>query len=180
MEEFLAKLARALIEKDLRITNGFGLGIGGAIVTGAVQQIYSTRQRSIEEQLMLRPFPFGISDATEREKTFKRYRNELIEQAGIALFVMGNKEVEGKIISAEGVRAEFKLAKAKGLYLIPVGSSGFMATELWNEVVADIATFYPKNTKKIGSLLKALGQPVKNPNELLEPLLKLIDHLTKE
>ena len=178
--EFLSKLARALIEDDLRITSGFGLGIGEAVVTGAVQQIYSTRQRSIEEQLMLRPFPVGISDPQERDMTFKRYRNELVEQAGIAIFVMGNKNVGGKIVSADGVRAEFELAKTKGLYLIPIGSSGSLASELWNEVNSQIAAFFPKNTKTIRPLLKALGNPVQNPNTLLEPLLKLIDYLSKE
>jgi hypothetical protein len=178
--EFLLKLARALIEKDLRITSGFGLGIGGAVVTGAVQQIYSNRQRSVEEQLMLRPFPIGISDALEREKTFKRYRNELIEQAGIAVFVMGNKDMGGKIVHADGIRAEFELAKAKGLYLIPVGSSGSIASELWNEVTSQIEVFFPKNTKAIRPLLKAIGRPVKNPNDLLDPLLKCIGYLAKE
>ncbi|WP_316204493.1 SIR2 family protein [Bradyrhizobium sp. SZCCHNS3051] len=178
--EFMAKLARALIEKDLRITSGFGLGIGEAVVTGAVQQIYSTRQRSIEEQLMLRPFPIGISDPQERDRTFKRYRNELVEQAGIAIFVMGNKNVGGKIVQADGVRAEFELAKAKGLYLIPIGSSGSAASELWNEVTSQIDVFFPRNTRTIRPLLKAIGRPVKDPNDLLEPLLKLIDCLAKE
>jgi NAD-dependent SIR2 family protein deacetylase len=87
-EEFVASLARAIIDKDLRITSGFGLGIGGAVVTGAVQQIYSTRQRSVDEQLMLRPFPIGIADPAERQRTFTRYREELIAQAGIAVFIM--------------------------------------------------------------------------------------------
>jgi hypothetical protein len=36
-EDFLSGLARALIENDLRIASGFGLGIGSAVVTGAVQ-----------------------------------------------------------------------------------------------------------------------------------------------
>jgi hypothetical protein len=180
-EEFLSKLARALIEKDLRITSGFGLGVGTSVVTGAVQQIYSTSQRSIDEQLMLRPFPVGISDAQQRERTFKRYRDELIEQAGIAAFVMGNKmDANGTLINADGVRLEFESAKSKGLYLIPVGSSGSMAGELWKEVAAQIDGFFPKNTGAIRPLLMALGQPVENPNELLDPLLKLIDYLAKE
>jgi Sir2- and TIR-associating SLOG family/SIR2-like domain len=128
-EGFLSSLARGLIEKDLRIASGFGLGIGSAVVTGAVQQIYSTKTRSIDEQLVLRPFPIGIKDSAERQKTFALYREELIAQAGIAVFVMGNKTVDGKIVNAEGVRAEFELAKAKGLYVIPVGSSGWMSSE---------------------------------------------------
>ena len=54
-EDFLVRLAVALIDQDYRIASGFGLGIGGAIVTGATQQIYSSRVRSIDEQLILRP-----------------------------------------------------------------------------------------------------------------------------
>ena len=142
-EEFMSGLARALIEKNLRIASGFGLGLGSAVVTGAVQQIYSTRQRSTDEQLLLRPFPIGIKDTKERQKTFALYREELIAQAGIAIFVMGNKTAKGKIINADGVRAEFDLAKAKGLCVISVGSSGWMAAELWNEVMAQFDTFFP-------------------------------------
>jgi hypothetical protein len=179
-EEFLSNFARALIEKDLRIASGFGLGIGSAVVTGAVQQIYSTRQRSVDEQLMLRPFPIGIKDAQKRQKTFALYRDELIAQAGIAVFVIGNKMASGKVVNADGMRAEFELAKNKGLYVIPVGSSGSMALELWGEVMGQIRTHFPKDTKTIRPLLAEIGKAVKSPTELLEPMLKLIGHLTKE
>ena len=179
-EEFVSKAASALIEKNLRITSGFGLGIGSAVVTGAVQQIYSTRQRSVDEQLMLRPFPIGIKNATDRQKTYARYRQELIAQAGTAIFVMGNKAVAGKTTGAGGVRAEYELAKAHGLYLLPIGASGWMASELWTEVMADIATLFPKNTKAVRPLLESLGKATPDPQSLLTPLLKLMDILTKE
>ncbi|WP_346656093.1 SIR2 family protein [Bradyrhizobium sp. dw_78] len=179
-EQFVSKFARALIDKDLRIASGFGLGIGGAVVTGAVQQIYSIRQRSVDEQLLLRPFPIGIKNMDERQRTFTRYREELVAQAGIAIFIMGNKEVDGKIVNADGMRAEFELAKSKGLYVVPVGSSGSIASELWNEVAGDIKKFFPKNSTKIRPLMEAIGKPVKSPDKLLKPLLELIDLLSKE
>jgi hypothetical protein len=65
-EAFLVKLAGLLIKHDFRINRGFGLGVGGAVVNGAVQAIYSAPRRSIEEQLLLRPFPVGIKDPKER------------------------------------------------------------------------------------------------------------------
>ena len=179
-EQFLSKLARALIDKDLRISSGFGLGIGGAVVTGAVQQIYSTRERSVDEQLLLRPFPIGIKNADERQRTFTRYREELVAQAGIAVFIMGNKEVDGKVVTADGMRAEFELAKSKGLYLVPIGSSGSMGLEFWNEVMGDIKKFFSKNYTKIRPLMEAIGKPVKSPDTLLKPILQLIDLLSKE
>ncbi len=168
-EDFVAKLSRALIDKDLRITSGFGLGIGGAVVTGAVQQIYSTRQRSVDEQLVLRPFPIGIKDQDERQKTFTRYREELIAQAGIAIFIMGNKKVDGVIVTADGMRSEFDLAKDKGLYLVPIGASGSMSAELWNEVITEFDRFYPSAKASTRKLLKKLGESTDKPENLLSP-----------
>lgn len=178
-EEFMSKLAAELIEKNLRITSGFGLGIGSAVVKGAIQQIYSTNYRSIDEQLVLRPFPIGITDETARAQTYKRYRDELVAQAGIAIFVMGNKMVDGRIVNADGVRAEFDAAKSHGLHLIPIGSSGWMAQELWNEVIGKIGTYFQKDTSKIKALMQPIGKAVKNPNDLIKPTLKLIEHLAK-
>ena len=176
-EEFVAKLSRALIDKDLRITSGFGLGIGGAVVTGAVQQIYSTRQRSVDEQLVLRPFPIGITDPTERQTTFARYREELISQAGIAVFIMGNKMVGGALVPADGMRSEFELAKSRDLYLVPIGASGSMAAELWGEVTKDLDTFFPGANKSTKAILAKLGDPTDKPETLLKPLLDLINNL---
>jgi len=179
-EEFVSKLAAALIDRNLRIANGFGQGVGNAVVKGAVQQIYSTSHRSIDEQLILRPFPIGINDPVIRTQTYERYRDELVAQAGIALFVIGNKIVDGQIIKADGVRAEFEAAKAHGLHLIPIGSSGWMAEELWNEVIQKIDTYFPHNTSEIKQLLQPLGKLTTNPSNLIEPILKLIEYLTKE
>lgn len=176
-EQFMSKLAAELVEKNLRITSGLGLGIGSAVVKGAVQQIYSTTHRSIDEQLILRPFPVGITNETARAQTYKRYRDELAAQAGIAIFVMGNKMLDGRIVNADGVRAEFDAAKLHGLHLIPIGSSGWMAQELWNEVIGEIGTYFPKDTSKIKALLQPLGKAVKNPDDLIKPTLKLIEHL---
>jgi len=84
------------------------------------------------------------------------------------------------VVSADGMRAEFELAKSKGLYLVPVGSSDSMASEFWKEVMGDIEKFFPKNSTKIRPLMEAIGKPVKSPDKLLKPLLELIDLLSKE
>jgi hypothetical protein len=179
-EQFLSALARALIDSDYRISSGFGLGVSGAVVAGAVQQIYSTPGRSIEEQLFVRPFPFGIADAAERQMTFNRYREELVTHAGIALFLMGNKLDGGTVVNAAGVRAEFDIAKQKGLYVVPIGSSGFMAQELWQEVMGAFDSYFPNDDGTARALMDVLGAPVTTPDDLLQPVLALIGHLSKE
>ena len=177
-EEFMSKLAAELINKNFRITSGFGFGVGAAVVKGAVQQIYSANHRSINEQLVLRPFPVGISDEKVRAETYRRYRDELVAQAGIAIFLMGNKTVDGKLVSADGIRAEFEAAKLYGLHLVPIGASGWIAQELWDEVIGEIESYFP-NDKKIKTLMQPLGEAVKNPNDLIKPILTLIEHLAK-
>ena len=176
-EQFVAALARSIIDKDLRITSGFGLGIGGAVVTGAVQQIYSTPHRSVDEQLVLRPFPIGIKNEVERSKTFTRYREELISQSGIAIFIMGNKTVDGQVVTADGMRSEFELAKTRGLYVVPIGASGSMAQELWNEVMDDLDTFYPGASVEVKDALMKLGGPTNNPNSLISIVIDLFHKL---
>jgi hypothetical protein len=179
-ENFLVRLAAALIDRDCRITSGFGLGIGSAVVTGAVEEIYSANQRSIDSHLLLRPFPAGIQDPVERSKVFSRYRDELVSQAGIAIFVMGNKSDAGKITNADGMRAEFDLAKEKGLHRLPVGASGAIAAEFWNEMMGDLKGQFPLRDDDFYKLFAHLGQPTTNPLEIIDPLLQLIDALRKE
>jgi hypothetical protein len=169
-----------LIEEDYRIASGFGLGIGSAVVSGATQQIYSTTRRSLEEQLVLRPFPIGIADPAKRQRVADRYRNELISQAGLAIFIMGNKSVGGSTVDADGVRNEFDLAKQHGLQLIPIGASGFVAQQLWREVLADFDKHFPSAPRKAKSLLERLGRPTTKPDELLEPITQLVNLLSKE
>lgn len=179
-ESFLMQLSADLVKRDYRIASGFGLGIGAAVVSGATQQIYSSTSRSIEEQLILRPFPAGITDPAERERTFRRYREEMLAQAGIALFIMGNKSSASGIVDAEGMREEFTLARRLGVHVVPIGASGFVAGELWNQVMADLDTFFPDANRTVKSLLRRIGKPTVRPDELIEPLSKLIDLLSKE
>jgi hypothetical protein len=177
-EQFLAHLASTLIERDYCISTGFGSGVGGAIVAGALERIYADKKRRIDGQLVMRPFPITADGA--HADTFARYRQDLISAAGIAIFVMGNKEEGGKTIVASGVLEEFDLARKAGLFVIPIGSSGFAAKELWTRVVADLAHFFPFEEKLVRPFLEELGKSVSDPMQLLDPLLKFIVFLTKD
>jgi len=179
-ERFLSTLAGSIIDRDFKIATGFGVGVGGPIVSGAVQQIYSTRQRSIVEQLILRPFPIGISDVAKRTETYNRYRRELVAQAGIAIFFMGNSLKDGNPVPSDGIRAEYAQAREQGLYLLPIGASGGATEQLWTETMENAADIFRGIEAKVLPLLEQLGKPVGDPMELLEPVLALIELLAKE
>ena len=67
----------------------------------------------------------------------------MISLAGVAIFVFGNKTDADGVVDAKGVRREFEIAIQHGLTPIPVAATGYMAKQLWDEVVADPAKFYP-------------------------------------
>jgi hypothetical protein len=180
VEDFLARLARSLTERNYRIVSGFGDGVGGAVVSGAVKGIYSRKGLSIDEELVLRPFPLWVEDKVERQRIFDRYREDLVSHAGIALFLFGNKAENGNTVKADGVRAEFELAKKNRLCVVPVGSTGSTAEDLWTEVMADFGTYFPDDKGKIRFIMEAIGKPFTDPIGLLEPLLELVDLLAKE
>jgi hypothetical protein len=180
IEELLINFARGLVKRDMRIASGLGLGIGVAVVSGAVQQIYSGREREIEKHLLLRPFQIELTDPQERRDMFARYREEMISQAGIAVFFMGNKIVDGRVVNAEGVRAEFKLAKAHDLFVIPVGCFGWVASELWSEVMDNFDDYFQNSHEQFRAPMAILGTAPTVPSDLLDPLLQLVDKMSNE
>lgn len=142
-EELASKLASALVRGDCRITSGFGIGIGSAVVNGALDIIYSEKFRHVDEHLCLRPFPQNFSDPIDRAKRWKKYREGILEETGISIFIFGNKkDGSGSIVEADGCIQEFEIARAKGNIIIPVGSTGYAAKTIFERVKAD-ATNYP-------------------------------------
>ena len=142
-EELAGKLAGALVYEDCRVSSGYGLGLGSAIINGALDVIYSDKYRHIDEHLCLRPFPQNISDPKEREKRWKKYREDIIDETGISIFMFGNKKdaTSGKIVIADGCLEEFRIAKEKGNIIIPIGSTGYAAKIIWDEVKNDISNY---------------------------------------
>lgn len=151
-EELASKLAGALVHEDCRITSGFGLGIGPAVINGALHVIYAEKFRHVDEHLCLRPFPQNISDPAERAERWKKYREDMLGETGIAIFAFGNKcDGAGNIIDANGCLQEFEIAKEKGNVIIPLGSTGYVARKILDEVKADIDN-YPYLKKHIDQL----------------------------
>ncbi|HEX3799318.1 MAG TPA: SIR2 family protein [Verrucomicrobiae bacterium] len=174
-EHFVYNLSRRLIAKGYKIVSGFGFGIGGHVISGALQQIYEEHGEKLHDQLMLRPFPQGVGT----QKQWEIYRQDMISYAGIALFIFGNKSENGKTVDAIGVRQEFEIAKNKGLILLPIGATGFISAELWNEVFSDFMAFYPGASDDFKRAFKSLNDTSKNLDSHLGTILMLLEMLKK-
>lgn len=137
-EELAGKLSGALVHGDCRITSGFGLGIGSAVINGALKVIYADKYRHVDEHLCLRPFPQNVTGAA-RTAIYKKYREDMLSETGISIFIFGNKDDgSGKIITAPGCLDEYHIAKAEGNCIIPIGSTGYAAKEIYDEVKTEM------------------------------------------
>lgn len=139
---FMHSLSASLVKGGYRVVNGFGWGIGSAVINGALDAIYSRPDRYSEDQLIMRPFPQVASNGQDLVELWDEYRHRMIGLSGIALFVFGNKAQDGQIINADGVRKEFNIAKEKGVVTLPIGITGYMAKELADEMQSNPAKHF--------------------------------------
>lgn len=168
-ESFAFSLSQRLVNEEYKIISGFGLGIGSAVINGALEEVYHSKYKHVDEHLCLRPFPQGITDTEARKKLYKAYREEMISQAGIAIFMFGNKKSDtGQVIEADGMLEEYKIAKAQRKIIIPIGNTGDAAHTIWEEIKSNIGD-YPylaDNIDKLGSVV--------NSDELVNLILEII------
>ncbi len=179
-DSFLYELGVSLSEAQNCIITGSGIGIGGAIINGALEHFDKTGIAISEDHLIMRPFPHTASGKPASKVRWTRYREAMIKHAGIALFVFGNKkDSSGKIAVSTGMREEFDLCVSAGVVPIPVGATGYMAETLWKEVSADLTKFIPDANKKFEDDFARLGDKTLSPAALLAVISNLIKYIQR-
>lgn len=172
----IQKLSEGLIREGFGIVSGFGLGIGPYVVNGVLKQLESEGTQLIDDRILMRPFPYGITDPKERKQTWTAYREEMLSNAGIAVFLFGNKrDSSGKLVLADGMKEEFKIAVKKGLFVVPIGCTGSMAKELHRLVLREFKSYYPK-TYRCNGLMEGLGQKG-SADKVLARIIELVKRL---
>lgn len=171
VNDFCYSLSKRLVEKDFKVYSGFGLGIGSSVINGALDEIYKTKYRQIDEHLILRPFPQYFSNNEERVQQWTMYRESIIKDTGIVIFMFGNKIEKGGKKLANGLREEFEIAKRMNKVIIPIGSTGGMSKEIFEEIENDIV-HYP--------YLKDYVEKLKNETDnekLISVVIKIMQNL---
>ena len=134
VNQFCYNLSSLLVSRNYKIISGFGLGVGSSVINGALDKIYKTKFRHVSEHLGLFPFPQHDDGEKSLVERWTDNRIQMISEAGICIFIFGNKIVEGEVVSASGMMEEFQIAKERGKIIIPIGSTGFAAKEIFDEM----------------------------------------------
>ncbi|WP_214646299.1 hypothetical protein [Acinetobacter terrestris] len=175
-EKLIYDLSYKLAEKGFRIVSGFGLGIGSLVINGALQYKLNSSYRNLDDLLLLRPFP-QINCTPE---TYTQYRNEMLSQAGIALFLFGNKldKNTGTLIDSTGMLEEFELCLKNKVIPIPIGATGYVSKKLWDRVTNKFNDFYPENNE-FKKAIEEIGKTENTPDIIIQNTLKAINLLQK-
>lgn len=136
-QNFIHLLSKELIKKSFNVVNGFGLGVGSAVINGALEAIYSDSKKYSERQLILKPFPQFPSGDKNLKELWEEYRQNMIARAGIFIILFGNKLVDDKLKNADGVKREFEIALEHGLVPIPIHYTGYISKEIYGVISED-------------------------------------------
>lgn len=177
---FLHGLSYWLAKSKYRIITGFGVGVGGAVINGALAFLSEVGKTISDEDIVMRPFPQTATAGTTLPDLWTEYRKGIVEYCGIAIFVFGSKlDSTGNLVLSSGMVQEFDLCVQSGVSVLPVGATGYMAKELWDKVLSDFDTYYPDADPAFRSAFVTLGDMAKTPQELLAAIENVIKLLQK-
>ncbi len=164
---FIRDLSRSLIKLDFKIISGFGLGVGNHVIDGALDEVYLEKKERITDYLQVFPFP-----STDHPETIKsNYRSDMVSQAGVVIFVFGNKLEEIEVREADGMWKEFEIARSNNALLIPVGASGYASQKLWRQVLEKFDDYF--ETRQKYELYQQLGDSSLHPEQLIKIILQI-------
>lgn len=168
---FLESLARTLVAKGMDIVTGFGLGVGPAIIAGALGEILLHPNVRSHSQLQAYPFPAETGTAPARLSLYQQHRERMIGAAGVVVLVFGNKrDASGALVVADGMRNELQIAQGLGLHVIAAGATGWMAQEL-------AAALAPPDgaTKAYKDAFKVANEPKSKPEQIVRAIVTMIE-----
>jgi hypothetical protein len=175
IEEVSRRVGRLLGQKELRLVSGFGLTVGSAVLSGLLEELYKLSAPSLEKALLLRPFPQTIPTGFKRKDFNRRYREDLLAQAGVCIYIGGLKNSKGTTVVADGVLDEFSIATALNRLPIPIGATGGAAAEIWKKVSADYKSFYGSMERRVFDRLNSDALSPAQLVECVETILKWAD-----
>jgi Sir2- and TIR-associating SLOG family/SIR2-like domain len=165
-------LGERLIHDGFRLVSGFGLGIGEQVVLGALRALYFQSTGHHDDRALIRPFPRAADPALQSAAN-ARHREDLISRVGAVVVVAGNKR-DGPtgIRLSEGVIQEVDIARRLGKFIIPIGVTGHVARQVWNQATADPQAYLPNLS--VNADLQTLGDDTAGDAAVLDAVFSIL------
>lgn len=177
-QSFIHSLSKKLIQNNFRIVNGFGWGVGSAVINGSLEAIYEKPEKFSEDQLIVKPFPQFKSGNKDLPELWDEYRQRMISFAGVSIIVFGNKLKEDKLELADGLEKEFNISVSQGVIPIPIGATGYMSKQIAELILANPVKYYPENEWIIPQIIELMNTDLA-PENIIEIVQKIIQSINK-
>ena len=91
--------------------------------------------------------------------------------------MFGNKlDKHGEIVLSNGMKEEFEICLQHNVIPIPIGCTGSMSEELWNDIMENRTELY-FNDQSLIDEIKKLGQSNISNDGIISTVLSIIDKL---
>jgi hypothetical protein len=175
---FVHNLTKKILENKFKIITGKGKTIGDITIDATLDFMFSNGYQRLDEYIKMRPFPLsfirdGKSEDDKKEikqDRNRKYRDEMLKEAGVAIFIYGNKKDGNATKLSNGMEEEFDIAIEKGMNPIPIGATGYMAKKLWEKVMNNFDMYYPSNKDNKATIeeIKILMQGIGDDDKFKE------------
>ncbi len=115
----IRKLTKALYDNNYKIITGHARGVGSYIISTMLEASHNNVS-SLEKHLLIKAFPYEDKQRYDYDEIKYNYRKSFFQEAGITIFLFGNKISSEGTILTEGVYEEFKIAQKSNSYIIPM------------------------------------------------------------
>lgn len=165
-----AEVGRVISESGKRLISGYGIGIGDHVLSGMLSGSWVAETSRLDRRLTIRPFPKQLPPGINTAEFNARYREDMIAASGICIVICGIKvDGDGVFRLADGVRAEIEIARRLGRLVVPIGSTGGVAAELWRKMKESGECSTPEIPQEIFDILgdetsdiSTIGAAIKN------------------
>jgi hypothetical protein len=146
--EFIQSVARGvghvIAKRGLNLISGFGRTVGAGVLSGLIDELYSggpggTSAAALARRMTIRPNRDVAPDGMSVEDFKRRYREDMIAQAGIVLFIGGLRKGE----VAPGVLEELRIAVAQKKIILPIAATGYAAKQIHADILERPADYLP-------------------------------------
>jgi hypothetical protein len=177
LETFCAALGREIVKRGLNLVSGFGLGIGGAVTMGSLEQVYADDLPV--NRVSFFPFPQQEPKGTTKQAFYSQYRKSILSNSGFAVFVSGNRlQPDDKTTAiGKGVLEEFEVGTQLGSVPIPLGASGWAALEIWKQVSSEPSRYF--GATDVSAPLKILGDARRGNDDYIGAIFEMIEKLSR-
>lgn len=168
--EFVYQVAHGLGyelgQMGLTLVSGSGLLVGSAVLGGFLSALQEAGVWDLDRRLVSRPFPQPLDGKEPDQKQWAMLRAELGRLSGVALFIGGQKVLDGRLVDADGVFAERAIAETNGAFILPIGATGGASRRIAESLIgagaSAVSSQRPSDTE-----LRALLDETKSTSEIV-------------